>query len=200
MENSDLKRVGLVTERYWELQGLRSVLVGAAYLCGALVATGLAPGGWPFSDPAVTAFLVMFAIVIPGMLYLDRYYASAFGRVMPTREGRRFGTLVMPGLSVLAVTASPIIGAPAGGLFFLAWATFGLWITIRDWPFRGHHLLDVLAGVLAAVVAWQTGDAASAMLPMVNGLAVIGVAAIVTGYLDHSLLTAAAGRSHPQAG
>ena len=72
-EHDRLPRIRLVAQRYHELQGLRGALVGSAFTLSAgwyLVATGWKDG---VIHPAFAGALA-FAIMIPGMLWLDRYY------------------------------------------------------------------------------------------------------------------------------
>src|SRR5688572_10839007 len=84
--DQQLKGIRLVTERYRDLQGLRLVLIGVAFVatCGAYALAG-APWG---SSGLLIAIVTAFAIMAPGMLLLDRYYAQRFGRIVSSASQR----------------------------------------------------------------------------------------------------------------
>lgn len=180
----DLDRIRLVTERYAELQGLRHVLIGCVFSVlfgGLLLVRGQRPG-----DLTLMLSLVLaFALIVPGMLWLDRYYERSFGRLSP-RAGTHARTLV-PATLVALLGLHSLVGAPRFSVYFLGWAAFALWITWRDSPFRTYWLLHVAAGLLGTVVQWRSGgtDEGYAL-----GIAAIGAASVLTGFRDHQLLAA----------
>jgi hypothetical protein len=182
--SGDLRRLRLATERYWEMQGLRQVLVGIVFavVFGGLLIGGVDPlRGWA----AGAAVLGALAAITAGMLWLDRYYARVFGRLQPTRAARRFAVWIVPGTLIALMWLHPLVGAPPYSLYFLGWGAFGCWIAWRDWPLRAHHLLDAAAGLVAGIVQWQVGDPITGFL---WGLVLIGTAGAVTGMKDHQLL------------
>lgn len=191
----DVKKAQLVTERYWELQGLRGALIGTGYVLGASAAILL-----PAVSPGVgtdeeiwslpVALGLAFLVIIPGMAWLDRFYERTFGRLKPTKRARRFGLIIVPALLMPGMVAAPHFGQRGYVSFFIGWTVVGIWIAIRDWPFRTHHLLDVVAGILGAVVVWRVSAEEPEGLGLLWGLFVIGTAAIVTGFRDHQLLAA----------
>lgn len=180
-----LERIRLVSERYWELQGLRHVLVGIVFsvVFGVVLLSGGPTPDWGFAGTVALAI----GLIAAGMLWLDRYYERTLGRLRPTAASRRFGTFVVPVTLFALLWLHPLVGAPPFSLYFAGWAAFGLWITWRDWPFRAHHLVDTVAGTLAAALQWRGAGTPDERFLM--GLVVIGVGAIVSGSLDHRLLT-----------
>jgi hypothetical protein len=187
-EHDRLRRIRLVSHRYYELQGLRGALVGTAFTLSMgwyLVATGWKEG---VIHPGF-ALALAFAIMIPGMLWLDRYYATTFGRVKPDAAVQRLGTVVIPiGAGVATIVDNWVLNSSGAGLF-LALGAFWLWVAIRDWPLRGYILVEVIAAFVAGAVqltgaARQAPDSALAA-----GFLLIGVAEVMTGFADHRLLT-----------
>jgi hypothetical protein len=185
------RKMHLVAERYWELQGLRGALVGTGLMLGAGAAILL-----PTFSPGVDAEIwslplaagLAFLVILPGMLWLDRFYARTFGRLKPSAKARRFGLLIVPALLIPGMVAGPHFGSRGYVAFFIGWAVVGLWITTRDWPFRTHHLLDVVAGIFGALVLWKLSAEQPESLGLLWGFLVIGTAATITGLLDHQLL------------
>lgn len=189
----DVKKTQLVTERYWELQGLRAALVGTGYVVGAGAAI-LLPVVSPGVDQEIwsmpLAVGLAFLLIIPGMAWLNRFYERTFGRLRPTARARRFSLIIVPALLIPGMVATPHFGPRGYVAFFIGWAVVGIWIAIRDRPFRNHHLLDVLAGLLAAAVLWRVSAEEPEWLGLAWGFLVLGVGAIVTGFRDHQLLAA----------
>lgn len=180
-----LRSVRLVTERYRELQGLRLVLGGLAFSScfGAFALLG-APGG---TTGLAVASVSMIAVSLPGMWLADRYYAGRFGRVVH-EAGRdwslwRIATFVV-GSSVLNNWLS--VGPLTFAVAFIP--LMALWIAIRDWPLRAHHLLAAFA---APVALWfvLTTSLADRALAEALAMVVVGAVYIPIGILDHRLLT-----------
>jgi hypothetical protein len=182
----DLHRIRLVTERYAELQGLRLVLVGCVFSVlfgGLLLVGGLSLNGTTLGVSVGLAF----ALIVPGMLWLDRYYERVFGRLSP-RAGSHVKTLIVPGALVALLWLHPLVGAPRFSLYFLGWAAYALWTVWRDWPYRTYRLLDASAGLLAAFGQWRAAGSDEGFL---LGLAVMGAAGVMTGFRDHRVLAEA---------
>jgi hypothetical protein len=180
-----LKAIQLVTERYAELQGLRMVLLGTAFAgCFGAHAFLGARGGTP---GLVLAMGVAFAISLPGMWLLDRYYESRFGRVVRPRQSQGLPWRVM----VVAVGSSVLNNWLKLGPTTFVLAIMGplaLWVAIRDWPFRAHHFL---AAVAAPSAFWLVFTSPPADRPMAEALAMVLTFAVCVpvGLLDHRLLT-----------
>lgn len=103
-EPERLARIRLITERYGELQGLRDALVGSALT--AATAVSLIDGGWDAGpmDPTVP-LVVAVAILAPGLLWLDRYYKTSFGRVVSGPSSRRLNTFMIPVAFALGIVS-----------------------------------------------------------------------------------------------
>jgi hypothetical protein len=185
-EQERLARIRLVAKQFDELQGLRHALIGGAFafaMGGSLIANG-----WTADDTSlVVSIIVVFTIVVPGMLWLDAYYASTFGRVAPPSGTERW---FVP--AVVVVLVSLVVFGPSGGGFFLFLGTRSLWIAIRDWPLRGHHFVSAAAGVVAASVQWTERGQQAPDSAMAAGFLLFGVASVVTGCADHRLLASVA--------
>jgi hypothetical protein len=181
-----LRTVRLVSERYAGLQGLRLVVIGAAY--AVVFGVVLILGPVTATSTLMIAIAIMFAIVLPSQWLLTRYYESRFGRIVPPFSGDH-GLWISVG-TALAVTITDKMtgaGALAGGGAIAAGAA--LWIVIRDWPLRSYHLLG---GAACAVgVSLQFLAANSTALPRAQATAfvIVGLAYILVGVLDHRLLT-----------
>jgi hypothetical protein len=185
----NLARLRLVTERFWELQGLRSALLGSVILVGLAVYVVLASltdlaGGVSGTMGLVAALLILF----PGMVWLDRYYATAFGRLKPSPAGRRFGMYVVPGVLLSAYLIEKVWRLPVFTLYFAAWGVIGLWVTIRDWPLRKHYLLEMAAAVVSAALQWKAVPHQDMAFPDPLALLVFGLGLALTGFMDHRLL------------
>ena len=89
---------------------------------------------------------------------------------------------------------------PGGGSVAAATLTgYSLWVLLRDWRYRPHYVVGLAAGVAGMVITWAVPlglrvdgyrDAAVAV-PYVLNYALIGIALVVTGLLDHRLLARA---------
>lgn len=185
----DLVKLQLVTERFWELQGLRSALLGSVILVGLAVyvllslLTDLA-GGVSGIIGLVSALLIL----LPGMVWLDRYYATAFGRLKPSLAGRRFGMYIVPGVLISAYFIEKVLRLPVFTLYFAGWGVIGLWVTIRDWPLRKHYLVEAAAAVISAALQWKTVPHEDLAFPDPLALLVFGLGLALTGFMDHRLL------------
>lgn len=182
----NLARIKLVTERYWELQGLRHVLVAVVFVVvfGGLLLTGPEPA----SDTLPIAVGSAILLIALGMLWLDRYYARVFGQIQPSVAARRFSVWIVPGTLLVLLWLHPVVGAPPYSLYFLGWAAFSAWIAWRDWPIRRHRLLDTAAGLGAGLIQWPASAAGQSDAGFLWGLVLMAVAAAMSGVRDHGLL------------
>ena len=192
--DQQLTAIRLVTERYREMQGLRLVLGGVAFVstCGAYTLAG-APWG---SSGLLIALVTAFAIMTPGMLLLDRYYTQRFGSIVSSASQR--ATFWRPAAVAVALSvANQGLGlSPLAGALPIAGA-LTLWITIRDWPLRGHHLI---AACTTVVATWIATMAPGGDRQVAEGLAfaVFGAGYIPVGLLDHWMLVRTLRGSFPQ--
>lgn len=184
-EHERLARIRLVTQRYNELQGLRYVLVGASYIVG--MGGALIASRWNLATrDLVIAFGLAFAVLIPGMWWIDRYYETRFGRLKPAAATGL--TWVIPVTFTGATLFDLMFFRSAYAGIFLGLGCLSLWIAIRDWPLRRHHLVFAAAGFFVAAmqlteVALRAPDTALAA-----GFLLIGVFAVLTGFADHRFL------------
>ena len=98
--DQQLKAIRLVTERYRELQGLRTALFGASLILVFGAVLSMAPRGNLWVMPLAVAALL--ALAIPGDRVLSRYYSSRFGRLVP-QPGRTSGLMFVLIVVVLSV-------------------------------------------------------------------------------------------------
>ncbi|HXG70222.1 MAG TPA: hypothetical protein VNJ04_06350 [Gemmatimonadaceae bacterium] len=183
-----------VTERYWELQGLRSVLVGGAFV--AAFGLALLLGGPEPSEFAETlAFAAAMVAILPGMFWLDRYYANVFGQIKPSRSARRAGLFVLPGVLLASMFVERVLELRPRTLFFASMAAFELWIAFRDWPRRPHYIGGAAAAALVSALQFR-GPANSTDMQLA-GFFVMGAAMVITGMRDHQLLEATFHRNRP---
>src|SRR5688572_9809563 len=137
--------IRLVTERYRELQGLRTALFGASLILVFGAVLSMAPRGNSWVIPLAVAALL--ALAIPGDRVLSRYYSSRFGRLVPER-GSTSGLMFVLIFVVLSVMNNAFdVGLLTAALPIVAGSS--LWIVLRDWPIRAHHLLGVLGVSIA---------------------------------------------------
>lgn len=189
MDHSRLDRIRLLSARFYELQGLRVALAGAC-IAGVMGIYLLATPS-PTGNGALAALALSFVPVIPGMLWLNRYYAGEFGRQLTTRP-RHAGRALLFGICYLVVgwtlnTWIPEI--PSGTPTLATVALASMYVAIRDWPWRAHYL-----GMTVMTAAAFTASASGAGWITHQGLTVgilfvtVGVSMVAVGILDHLLL------------
>lgn len=176
-----LQAIRLVTERYSQLQGLRVAYAGLLWTCFGAVLTTQADVT-PLE--LLTAFLGIVVLYLPGNRMLDRYYTSRFGRIVVPRSSTSKARIVLA-LAAIAMSSKLFGFYPLAGAFLVV-AAESLWTAIRDWPTRGHHVVGGIAGTLAASVQLTLPPGLGPGLAL--GCAIIGLAYIPIGLLDHRLL------------
>ena len=181
-----LRSIRLVTERYRDLQGLRMVSVGLAFIsCFGTLALLGAPGGTAGLTIAAVAAIALGA---PGVWLAERYYVRRFGRVV--QDARHDWTT----WRVVAFSASSSLLNNWLGVGPMTFALtivgpLSLWVAIRDWPLRWYYVLSTM---VCAGAFWLVIGTAPEGRPMAEALAMIllGIVSIPIGWLDHRLLTA----------
>jgi hypothetical protein len=188
----DLERIGFVAKRFNDLQGFRRVGIGASMVVGALVSKSVSLDGlfW-FLVPFAPAFALGFF----AERRCDRYYGQRFGRMTEplaetaNKRGWVAGALVAASLQVDARTAGH--GIPSLTMVFMG--VVPMWHLIRDWPHRVYLGIDVMA---VAIASWLYTRSAPALhgsdaffAYYWNAMLPLGTAQIVTGFLDHLLLS-----------
>ena len=184
MTPRDVNLVRFVTERQFDLRGLREV-VFAAFIC---VAISLIVWRREIGAPAWVAYLAIYIAVQDFLLqFIDRRYDSIYGRVNPTdgQPARSRWARTTTAQSLLASGAvldifTPWFPAAGVSAFLIVIALHGLWIACRDFPWRVRHLAGV--AVLALAPAVDDPSRMSSFLPAYFAGA---SCLILTGLVDH---------------
>lgn len=182
--DKNLKRVQLVARHFRELQGLRMSLFGGVF--------ALAFGTYVLAPPAEgsggiwIALAAALLVIVPCQRVVERYYESTFGRVTPAPSNNSSwkSAAVLAGLVLtgMALKLPPL----AAALPFVVCSS--LWIVIRDWPFRVHHLAGVGAALSATLLLMTPAAVAAPDASTAAALLLFGVAYVPVGLLDHRLL------------
>ena len=187
MADDRLRRIRLVSARFQELQGLRIALVGVsiAVVTGAYLAVAPAP-----SDAgAMAALLAAFVPAIPGVRWLNRYYAATFGRQVAARTPARWQGLMLLGYLAVGIwlnASYPEI--PAGTPTVATAALAAVWLAMRDWPWRAYYLA-VPAAVGSAFTMSASGVGLFGPgLTLAMIFLALGTSFVVVGLLDHWVL------------
>lgn len=190
-----LKTIRLVTERYTELQGLRLAFPGAilAVTCGALLIAQAQ------QRAVLIAVIVAFSAMLPCQWLLNCYYTARFGRIVrPT--SRVAGAWLIGSMAVALILTGEPFGPGQMAATFAIGAAGALWVAVRDWPLRAHHLLGCAAAAGGASIQFVALH--SEFLPRAQATAflIFGLTYIVVGLLDHRLLTSVVGPGDREAG
>ena len=207
MESVDLRRIAFVTRRFGDLQGIRTVVYGAALLVGISIHS-LFPRDYP--DPLLS--IALFASLLGGAarVTLDRYYGRTFGNLAAQRTwrnpqpGTQFAlvpNVVLSGLMLdILLAASLDVRIGLGGVALLA---VSLRVVLQDWPHRPHYVIGAVAGVGAVIVVTLAPPRATSGLSLdpatgqyfALACGLIGLALAVIGLLDHRQLVLAMSRA-----
>jgi hypothetical protein len=188
MNQARLERIRLLSRRFHELQGLRVALAGAmlALVVGGYVLTTPKPS----DNGAIAAMLASFVLIVPGVWSLNRYYATRFGRQVPSpSRNPRALVLIWSGYLVVVSTLNAMFGGiPAGAPTVATVALASIWLAIRDWPWRAYYLGAPMAVAIGfAASAPITGILAPGMTVATLFL-LLGASMVPIGLLDHLLL------------
>lgn len=170
MERSELESAGA---SYWHLRGLLYVPVGVLLILSALFNGDLGPD-W--------AFLIAVAAAGLAWLAISRYYGSHYGRMRPSPQQEARGlAAVAVAIAAIALGAFVLSDTPLNPVA-IAFAA-GMLVSYRlGVGLKPHHVAVWGALLLiGAIPVWDGADSANA------GLALAGVAVIVSGILDHRL-------------
>jgi hypothetical protein len=206
----DIPRIAFVTQRFSELQGLRTVVDAVPAL---IFAAGL---HWAQSNyhliilfAALAAYFAARATWIRSRL--DAYYSRRLGRVDPSvpnldatllfgqfrplgwsdRSGPNSEGIFLFYQGLITAPMCRDIHLPGFVQILVIASMLGfqpIWILIRDWPYRAHWLLPLGVGVafafrLAAVASAREVDAWQVLVCLCGG-----VALAIAGVFDHALL------------
>ena len=187
MDKRRLERIRLLSSHFHELQGLRVVSAGASMALGLAVYLFVTPN--PTSEGALVALAISFVPVFPAMWWLNRYYGATFGRQVMRRPDNLFKSIYLPLIMFTVVGAwlnATFPEIPPGAPTAATVAFVSLWVTIRDWPWRGYYVGATIA-VAIAFTARATGAIDSGAAVALT-LLLTGVAMMAIGLLDHRLL------------
>lgn len=185
MDRQRLERVWLLSSRFHELQGLRVALAGAAItiaLGGYLVATPV-----PTNNGAMVALAASAVLMAPGVWWLNRYYATTFGRQVwkPGRLTRWF----LPAYFVMAwLLNASIPSIPAGTPTVVTVLVVSMWVAIRDWPWRAYYLAAAVAVAIVFSFTASGGGILAPHLTLAMLFLAVGISFVPIGMLDHLLL------------
>lgn len=195
--DKNLKRVQLVVRHFGELQGLRLSLFGSVFtlVFGTYV---LAPP--PEGSGGIwIALAAAFAVIVPCQRLLNQYYGSTFGRVTSAPSNNSSWKGAATGAGMVLIGMALKLPPPAAALPFVV--CFSLWIVIRDWPFRVHHLAGSGAALSATLLLMTPAAVAAPDASTAAALLLFGVAYVPVGLLDHRLLVSLMhGAPHAAAG
>jgi len=191
----DIRRIGFVSQRYLELQGLGPALCGAGMILGCLMMhlAGTGPSGAAFMPVMLGS--VLAANVTPHLL---RSYQRSFGHAVGTRV-QQF-TAGVPQLLVVAGGLTDMFfqmeGRFAPSVAAIALAASSLVIVLKDWRYRLHHLVGIGAGITGAIVTSliphsvnQWGDIGPGRVEAyLLAYTIVGLGLTAIGLLDHHLL------------
>jgi hypothetical protein len=193
-EKEKLARIRLISRRFNQLQGLRLVVFGLAF--GLPFGAHLALGT-PSEDSLYIAFGVAFVLMVLGMIWADRFYSQAFGRVHQTRpDGTRLGFAFGIGFAVLMLLERYFIGEKTMVSVFVVNVAVFASSAVREWPWMRHHLFGAATGVLAIVLQLTTDNAANLPDAIAAGFVLQGAVCIPLGFMDHQLLSASMRAAH----
>ena len=188
-ENERLARIALVSRRFNQLQGLRLVAIGLGF---AVPFAGFLAIGARSEDALYLAFGASFVMFIAGMVWADRFYNQAFGRVKHGgRDGAMTGFLVGIGFVIVSMFERHIISEHTMASVFVVFVNTFTWTALREWRWLRHHLLGALAGVLGIVLQLKAPTPADVPAAIAASFVLIGVVSVPLGFIDHQLLVSA---------
>ena len=200
-----LARIVFVTERYGELRGLVSASTGAFLILGVITWTML-PGDVRNVFQNIAFFAGMGTLWAMGGVeaYYERWYGRAPLRASSDPRDPRpvvpdtVGAQAMM-LAILLDMFKGFIYPGGGSIAAAGLVAYSTWVIARDWRYRAHYAVAFAAGTAGLLVTWAVplgfrvnsyGDAAVAV-PYVVSYALIGLALVFVGVLDHRLLARA---------
>ena len=188
MTPEDLARIRFVTARYRGLRGLRAFVWGIC-MAGYLGFVGFTAGEATSAHDALDSLLFVLMVCLPAAFaqpYMAHYYKTRFGRVGDDDDTGLGPEAILP-LAAAFTVVMVLLEEYASPLLIVAgWGGFHLWIVVRDFPFRLHHLI----GVLGAAVVVAAGWSAPSLSARAEILAVLSYSLCfaAVGLLDHLLL------------
>lgn len=186
MNQQYLERIRLLSGRFYELQGLRVAVAGAAI---ALVFATYLTAWHPTDDGGMIALMVAFVLMVPGQIWAHRYYGRTFGRQVRKPQNPLVQiAIITVYLAVATFLNRRFPEIPAGGPTLYVVVVASLILAVRDWPWRAHYLGMAAAVAIAFSVNVFGVDVIDRGMTLAVTLLVTGVSMIGVGLLDHLLL------------
>jgi hypothetical protein len=188
MTQERLERIQLLSRRFHELQGLRVAITGAVLATVMAAYVIVTPS--PTNDGAMLALGIAILPIFVGVMSLNRYYATTFGRQVrrPLKNSRSVVIFVCSYMAVAWTLNTMIPAIPSGAPTVAIVAVGSVLVALRDWPWRAYYLgAPVAVGATFAATASGFG-----LLPPGVTLAslfiAVGASMVAIGLLDHRLL------------
>ena len=180
MNASRLSLIRFVTARQAELRGLRTAWF--SFTVCVMTAIVVTARSWP--RPWAFVALFGFWAVAQGDIThrIRRWYDTRYGRVDTAANGRWTSAARLMALGV-ALDITRFFPFEGHSGFTLLLGVYGLWIAVRDRPWRGYYAAFVLVAV------WAPPVADKARMPGFLPAYAAGLTALLlAGVLDHLLL------------
>ncbi len=179
MDESDLRFTRLVARHYFDMQGLRPVVVGLGVLPSVLAYV-------VYNDDTV-AVLAMGAGMLAAiwcMPLVERYYAREFGRI--EQAGQLWRNVWMGASMAGLMLDEHFAGWPS--LFCLSWGTMFAWTVWDCWPERRYYLLLVAIALFGAITHTRVPTIVPFKTWFAQTMTLFSAALVVTGFADHTLM------------
>jgi hypothetical protein len=187
MDQHRLARIRLLSTRFHELQGLRIALAGA--VIAVVFGSYLLVVREPTHSAGMIAILLSGLLMIPGEVWLHRYYAETFGRQVRQRPSKWWQPIALFAFFFIGTFVNnrfPEIpaGGPTAG--FVAFAS--LIVAIRDWPWRAYYLGATASVATGLTIGVLGSDPINPGLTLTLTFFLFGLSLVPIGLSDHRLL------------
>jgi hypothetical protein len=201
MQALDPGLIRLVAARYQRMQGL-TIMASAFWLLLNAAGFFLISEEWQALPFGAVLAVYLWSRLTWMKRRIERHYADRFGRTGPPVFRNDLGLMFSMAIAYHQILRD-LFHAPdylRVALVATALCAYPVWIAIRDFSYRSHWLLLVIAGIGVSVqIPWVApGNEAAFMWARDANLAV-GLALFAVGALDHLLLVRALGGGSHQA-
>ena len=199
-----LERIVFVTRRFGELRGLVCASAGALLILGVVV-WSLLPADTRnvFQNVAFFSAIGTMLATSAAESYYDRWYGQAPllppspGDDLPVKPDTVGGLIVQSAVMIDALRG--LIYPGGGSITAAAVVAYSIWVLLRDWRYRPYYIFSLAAGAVGLVLTWavpmglrlESHLNSAVAVPYVLNYALIGIALVTTGLLDHRLLARA---------
>jgi hypothetical protein len=203
--DAGLARIAFVSRRFNELKGLPSVAGGCAMLFGVLLQSVSAPARLAGADPMGSVSFGTLAVTF-GMLAFEPRYRATFGNSVSESADVLSALATSLPLLLIIGTVGDMIGITAklGGPSVAAVAVaLGASIVVaRDFSWRPYFVIPLVGAAVAIAItaatpagqpfrSWEHDPQRGPVFLI--AYAIIALAMVVTGILDHRLLVSTLG-------